>query len=130
MSGNRGIFRIARNDLNDFADGVRKSVTSVSYGVADGMEVSETNGGGEPTCWKAADGKLWFAMIKGAVAIDPSETNFLPPPVAIEQVMLDGRALSVADPVRVTLGGKNLEIHYAALSFSRPEEVHFKSFPS
>lgn len=126
MSGNRGIFRVARSELDGFVDGRHKLVTSVSYGVADGMEVSETNGGGEPTCWKAADGKLWFAMIKGAVAIDPSRVNLVPPPVVIERVSLDGHPLLGTTPIRVSPDSKNLEIHYAALSFSRPEEVKFK----
>jgi signal transduction histidine kinase/streptogramin lyase len=126
ISGNRGIFRVARNELNGFADGVRKSVNSVSYGVADGMEVSETNGGGEPTCWKARDGKLWFAMIKGVVVIDPDRTNLLPPPMVIEQVILNRQPLSPGHAVRIEPGTENLEIHYAGLSFTRPEQVKFK----
>ena len=48
MGSNRGIFRVGRHELDDFADGRVRSITSISYGVADGMPVSGCNGGGQP----------------------------------------------------------------------------------
>jgi signal transduction histidine kinase/ligand-binding sensor domain-containing protein len=126
MSGNRGIFRASRVDLDAFADGRLKDVRCVSYGVSDGMVVGETNGGGEPTGLKAQNGRLWFPMVKGAVAIDPEIMNMQPPPVAIEQVTLDGVALPPSRTVRIPPGKQDLEIHYTALSLSRPEQVVFK----
>jgi signal transduction histidine kinase/ligand-binding sensor domain-containing protein len=126
MSGNRGIFRASRAQLDAFADGHLKAVRCVSYGVSDGMVVGETNGGGQPDGLKAQDGKLWFPMIKGAVSIDPEVMNRQPPPVAIEQVTLEGVALPHGRPIRVPPGKGNLEIHYTALSLSRPEQVVFK----
>jgi signal transduction histidine kinase/ligand-binding sensor domain-containing protein len=126
MSGNRGIYRARQADLTDFAEGRLKTISCVSYGIADGMVVSETNGNGEPSGWKARDGKLWFPMIKGVVAIDPTLMNTQPPPVVIEQVTLDGGTLSPDQPVRISPGKRNLEIHYTALSLSRPEQIDFK----
>ncbi len=90
MSGNRAIFRVSRGDLDLFADGRLKAVQSVSYGVSDGMVVGETNGGGEPSGLKARDGKLWYPMIEGAVAVDPEIANKQTPPVVIERVTLEG----------------------------------------
>ena len=126
MSGNRGVFRAVRRDLEALVDGRLKTLQSVSYGVSDGMVVGETNGGGEPNGLKARDGKLWFPMIKGAVAIDPEIMNKLPPPIAIERVTLDGVPLSPSEPVRIPPGKRDLEIHYTALSLSRPEHAVFK----
>jgi signal transduction histidine kinase len=90
------------------------------------MVVGETNGGGQPTGLKARNGWLWFPMIKGAVAIDPEIMNTQPPPVVIEQVRLDGVALPPSQPIRIPPGKRDLEIHYTALSLSRPEQVVFK----
>jgi signal transduction histidine kinase/ligand-binding sensor domain-containing protein len=126
ISGNRGIFRVRSADLDAFADGLLKDVRCVSYGVSDGMVVSETNGGGEPNGLKARNGSLWFPMIKGVIAIDPEIMNTQPPPVAIEQVTLNGVALPPSQTVRVPPGKQDLEIHYTALSLSRPEQVVFK----
>ena len=126
MSGNKGIFRVAQDELNAFADGRLGGVTSVSYGVQDGMDVGETNGVGYPSAWRAQDGKLWFAMIKGVVVIDPNAANGVAPPVVIEKITLGGANLPVAQPVRILPGQTNLEIHCGALSFTRPEQIKFK----
>jgi signal transduction histidine kinase/ligand-binding sensor domain-containing protein len=126
MSGNRGIYRASRKELNDFADGRLPSVTSISYGVEDGMKINETNGGAQPAGWKTPDGKLWFPTIKGVVAIDPSNLNPLPPPVHIEQVLIGQKPVDLRQPIEVRPGEGDLEIHYTGLSFIAPEKVRFK----
>src|SRR4030095_16368831 len=82
MSSNRGVFRVSKRDLDDFADGRIKAISSVSYGIADGMKSSECNGGSQPAGWKSRDGRLWFATIRGVVSIDPADikVNTLAPP--------------------------------------------------
>jgi len=128
LLGNRGIFRVSRQELHDFADGRRASITSTSYGVADGMKSSEGDGGIQPAGWKAADGKLWFATIDGVAVIDPRQTDSTPAPVYIERVSLDQQPLPLAASaeVRIEPGQANLEIQYVGLSFSRPEHVQYK----
>jgi signal transduction histidine kinase/streptogramin lyase len=126
MSGNKGIFRVSEKDLTAFADGQLPSITSVSYGVQDGMQTSEANGTWNPSAWKMRDGKLWFAMIRGLVIVDPSVTDSLPPPVVINKTVLNGRPLPAVQPVRILPGQRNLEIHYAAITFTRPRQVQFK----
>jgi signal transduction histidine kinase/ligand-binding sensor domain-containing protein len=126
MSGNRGIYRVSRQELDAFADGRLPSITSISYGVEDGMKVNETNGGGQPAGWKAPDGKLWFPTIRGVVALDPSNLNSLPPPVHIEQVLIGQRPVDSRRPIEVRPGQGDLEIHYTGLSFIAPEKVRFK----
>jgi signal transduction histidine kinase/ligand-binding sensor domain-containing protein len=126
MSGNRGIFRASEADLNAFADGRLNTIHCISYGVSDGMITAETNGNGEPAGVRAADGALWFPMVQGAVAIDPNLANTLPPPVVIEQVLLDGIDRPSGQTLEIAAGKRDLEIHYAALSFTRPQQVAFK----
>ena len=126
MSGNRGIYRASRKELNDFADGRLPSITSISYGIEDGMKINETNGGAQPAGWKTPDGKLWFPTIRGVVAIDPDNLNRLPPHVYIEQVLIGQRPVDSRQPVEVRPGQGDLEIHYTGLSFIAPEKVRFK----
>ncbi|HVG18267.1 MAG TPA: two-component regulator propeller domain-containing protein, partial [Blastocatellia bacterium] len=126
MSGNRGIFRASRRELNDFAEGRLPAVTSISYGVADGMKTNETNGGAQPAGWKTPDGKLWFPTIRGVVAIDPDNLNRLPPPVYIEQVFIGQQPVDAEQRIEVRPGQGDLEIHYTGLSFVAPEKVRFK----
>jgi signal transduction histidine kinase/ligand-binding sensor domain-containing protein len=126
MLGNRGIFSVKRAELNDFAEGRVGSITSIAYGIGDGMISSEGEGNAQPAGWRAADGKLWFPTIKGVAVLDPSPVNSLPSPVVIQGVTVDRVAQSTTHRVQIKPGQQNLEIYYAGLSFSRPEQVKFK----
>jgi diguanylate cyclase (GGDEF)-like protein len=53
-------------------------------------------------------------------------TNRLPPPVLVEQILLDGEPLDLSGPVVLPPRARNLEIHYTALSFVAPEQLRFK----
>jgi signal transduction histidine kinase/ligand-binding sensor domain-containing protein len=123
--GNRGIVKVGLSRLHDFVEGRARSISTSSYGVADGMNSSEGNGGDQPAGWQAADGKLWFPTIKGVVALDPNESSNLRASVAIEEVLIDGQSLLPGAPVRVEPDRENLEIHYTGLTLSRPEQVRF-----
>ena len=128
MSGNKGISRVSRKELNDFAEGRVRAITAISYGEADGMANRECNGGGEPAGWKTADGELWFPTIKGPVVVYPGKitANLLPPPVAIEQALIDKEAVDLRGEVEIKPGRGDLEVHYTGLSFVAPEKVRFR----
>src|SRR5436190_35430 len=126
MSCNRGIYRASRKELNELADGRIKTINCVSYGVADGMKTTETNGGGQPAGWKDREGKLWFPTIKGVVMIDPNRLNLLPQPTVIEQVLVDKVAVDSRQTITMRPGQSDLEIHYAGLNLTAPEKVRFK----
>ncbi|MEP7337096.1 MAG: two-component regulator propeller domain-containing protein [Acidobacteriota bacterium] len=126
MSCNRGIYRASRRDLNAVADGRAASVACIAYTVADGMKSNETNGGFQSAGHKAPDGRFWFPTVKGVVAIDPNKLNRLPPPVAIEQVLVGQTPVDPTRQVEVRPGGGDLEIHYTGLSLTAPEKARFK----
>src|SRR5262249_10162327 len=75
MSGNRGIYRVAKDQLNSFADGTLRRVHSVLYGVPDGLVKAETNGGFQPAAWKDRSGRLWFPTIDGITSVDPRDAT-------------------------------------------------------
>ena len=127
MSGTKGVFFVSKNDLNDFADGRIRSVISVSYGTADGMESRECNGG-QPAGFRGRDGKLWFPTTKGVAMIDPEnlKINNEPPPVVIEQVIADEERLDPSKRAELAPGLYRLEFQYTGLSFIAPEKVRFK----
>ncbi|NIM12981.1 MAG: response regulator [Candidatus Aminicenantes bacterium] len=134
MSCNKGIFQVSKNDLNDFCDGKRDKVECISYDENDGMKSRECNGYGYPPGCKTRDGKLWFPTMKGVVMIDPSHLirNNLPPPVKIEKIKVDDNkefqppfAIN-GNPLVLSPGIEQLEIHYTGLSFPAPKKVRFK----
>jgi signal transduction histidine kinase/ligand-binding sensor domain-containing protein len=128
ISSNRGIFQLNKAELNDFAEGRIKSVSSVAYGLADGLINTECNGGQQPAGWKTREGYILLPTQGGLAVIKPETIlqNPLPPPVVIESSSLDGRPAQFAAPIRVGPGQQNLEINYTGLSFVKPEQVRFK----
>ena len=128
MNSNRGIYRVSKQQLNDFADGRIKHIESIAYGKADGLLETEGNGGQQPAGIKARDGKLWFPTQNGVAVIDPENirTNPIAPPVVIESVKVDNETVSFGDSLTVAPGKNNLEINYAGLSFVKPEFVKFR----
>lgn len=128
MTGNRGIFRVAKRQLHDFADGKLARVHSVLYGVADGLVNAETNGGFQPAAWKDRAGRLWFPTIEGLASVDPAEATDIPepPPVTLEEIVIDGEAHAATQALRVGPGHPNVEFRYSGISLSSPENVTFR----
>jgi signal transduction histidine kinase len=128
MSSNRGIHRANRKELNEFAEGRRRTFTSVSYGRSDGMLNIECNGGRWPGGIKAHDGKLWFPTQDGVAVINPEAVveNPTPPSVVIESLLLEQEPIPIDAAVRVPPGKSNIEIQYTALSFINSDRLQFK----
>ncbi len=138
ISSNRGIYRVKKDELNEFAEGKRSSISSVAYGKSDGMLNAECNGGRSPAGIKASDGRLWFPTQDGVAVIDPQNVkgNPKPPPVIIEDVKIDGKFVSTesikseipnSEPqIQIVPGQFNFEIKYTALSFINSENLRFK----
>lgn len=128
MSSNQGIFRVNKQELNDFADGKRSSVTSVAYGRLDGMRNTECNGGRQPAGVKTRDDKLWFPTMDGVAVVDlnTQPINHLPPQVLFESAVIDKTEFPITDRIQLQPGQTYLEINYTGLSFTKPEQVQFK----
>jgi signal transduction histidine kinase/ligand-binding sensor domain-containing protein/CheY-like chemotaxis protein len=126
MGSNRGIWRVAKRQLDAFARGEAPSFKSVSYGRGDGMRSIAVSPGTGPSSWRGHDGRLWFGTTVGAVVIDPRhiQLNETPPPVVFEKLIADGEPVALDAPV--PLGRRNLELHYTALSYIAPNEVEFR----
>lgn len=128
MSCNKGVFRLSKDELEDFAAGRTHSLSPVIYGTADGMTTRECSGGGHPSGWRASDGRLWFSTIKGVATIDPERlaSNDQPPPTAIEQFRVDGETVAASTDLELAPGKTRFDFYYAGLSFVAPEKVRYK----
>src|SRR5579872_3010721 len=127
MSSNLGIFQVSKNELTAFAEGRIARINSISYGMSDGMLGAECNGGSQNSGWKTPDGTLLFACVRGIVAVTPERigSNTLPPPVVIEEALVNGREV-MRKNAETPVGRGELEFHFAGLSYLAPEKVSFK----
>lgn len=128
MSGNRGVFRVARRDLEAVAAGRRARVDADLFDAAQGLRPGGAMGGMQPAGALDAQGRLWFPTIEGAAIVDGRRIvrNPVAPPVLVERVVVDRRPMDAASLSRVPAGSRDVAIHYTALSFVAPGEVRFK----
>jgi len=127
MSSNRGISRVARSELDDFASGRRNRVHALAFGARSGMRNVECSSG-TPGGWKAHDGRLWFPTLNGLVVVDPSHLGRdpIPPPVILESLVADDAEVSPVGLVRLGPGVRKLEFRFTAPSFLEPERIRFR----
>ena len=131
MSSNRGLYRVRRKDLEDFAAGSIKAISCRAYGRRDGLPSAECNGGRWPAGVRTRDGRLWFPTVRGVAIVDPatSKVDTEPPRVVIEEMRLDRRPVAVRDEegaVRVLPGHDSFEVQYTALRLVDPENLRFR----
>lgn len=136
LSSVKGIFCVRKSDFDLLEDGKIESLRCIAYGKADGLATVQCNDFAKPAAWKGHDGRLWFATIKGLAVINPhaaGNVDSKPPPVLIEEMVVDGRAVYgpvtggfESGVVRVPPGRGDLGIRYTGLSLQVPERVRFK----
>ena len=131
MGTNRGILRLERNEILLYLKGAIPRVAPQVFTTAHGLKSAECVGGTQQTADRGRDGKLYFATVGGLAVIDPRNlpVNMMPPPVRIEEVVVDGISFSpstAGKPLSFTGSIERLEIHYTALSFINPAYITFK----
>jgi len=129
MSCSKGFFRVSKSELLDFAAGKIAKVTSLPYSPLDGLRTIEGTQGAQPVGAATPDGQLWFSTTYGVLAFGPRWgiiRDVPPPPVVIEEVSVNGEALSLSRIHNLAPGQKNLEFDYTAPTFLTPDRTTFR----
>jgi signal transduction histidine kinase/ligand-binding sensor domain-containing protein/CheY-like chemotaxis protein len=128
MTSNRGLFRVARSELDAVADGRSRDVHCQVYTETDGLRSPEFVGGSFPAGMVTRNGLLWLPSVKGVVIVDPArmETAAPPPPTHLERVVIDGRSIDPDRPARAGPGAGRLEFSYTAFQFVAPARLRFR----
>lgn len=126
MASSKGIFRVSEKELENFADGRTRSVTSIPFST--GQLRFECQSGVQPAACRTRDGRLWFSTTNGLVVVDPNRLvqNQAGPPVHITGIVVNGQRIDPRQNLRLKPFEKNVEIRYSGLSFISPEKVTFR----
>ncbi|MEW6303142.1 MAG: two-component regulator propeller domain-containing protein [Verrucomicrobiota bacterium] len=124
----RGIFHMAKQELLGFAEGRVARLNSVSFGSSEGLHGVYCFGSCQPMAWKGRDGRLWFATKQGVLAVEPGalQRNAQPPPVFVDECLVNDRAVALAESIEVPPGRRKLEFRFTALSYAAPEKVRVR----
>jgi ligand-binding sensor domain-containing protein/signal transduction histidine kinase len=119
----RGLFRIDRAAL----DGGRPGPI-LSFETTDRRREVAAARSRQPGAWRGGDGRLWFASARGVIGVDPGRVtvNALPPPVRIEQALVDGRPARLRQPNHFAPGSGALEFRYAAITLLEPHKAQHR----
>ena len=128
MGSNRGIARVSRTNLNSYLDGTSQQIVVKVFGIGEGMNSAETNGGFQPSAVKDSQGRIYFPTVEGVAVVSPEKVqlNSVPPPVYIENLRTEESELAFSETVTLSHDTGFLEIKYTALSFTDPKKVEFK----
>ena len=89
MASSKGIFRVSEKELQGFADGKIRYITSIPFST--GQLRFECRSGVQPAACRTRDGRLWFSTrTNGLVVVDPNHlsSNTIPPPARITSIVI------------------------------------------
>ncbi len=129
MSTPSGIFCAAGSELERSASAKGREVHCRLFGEMSGMQSTVCTGGFQPAGCKSRDGRLWFPTQKGLVMIDPQTMESVPylPPVWIEKIQANGRAIDSAGVKRFPPGTDRFDFSFTAISFADPQQIEFST---
>jgi signal transduction histidine kinase/ligand-binding sensor domain-containing protein len=121
-----GIIKIETSELTRWWEDPHAIVKVSTLDVFDGAQPALTTF--RPLVSKSPDGRLWFAHASVLQMVDPNHlgVNNVPPPVRVEQIVVDHKAYLPAANLRLPALAHDIEIDYTALSFVVPEKVKFR----
>jgi signal transduction histidine kinase len=103
-------------------------VKSDFYGLRDGMNSAETNGGFQPNVIQDGEGNLYFPTVMGVAVVSTREatSNERIPPVFITAIRTDQTDLAVDQPIELPYNTPYLEIEYTALNYQDAGKLRFR----
>jgi ligand-binding sensor domain-containing protein/signal transduction histidine kinase len=149
LGSNRGIFHVRIHELEDLFAGRAERVRSIAYGKGEGLPSLQASFDFCPGAFRSRAGDLWMPTGTGLAMIRPDQIRDdpRPPTVLIEHIAVDTRSLPpdetnpmglrplpwtnfLAAPVSTQLKIPprhfKVEFDFTALSFTAPENVHFR----
>lgn len=123
-----GLVRVHPDELEKAATDATYQPTFRTLDAWDGLSGSPSSRG-IPAAIGASDGRLWFTVATGLVAVDPTrlKPERLPPPVQVEQLTADGRPFeSDSDGTTLPPRPRLVQLTYTAVNFNGPTRLRFR----
>ena len=130
LATTRGICRVPKTQLHEFAAGTRKQLNPVNYGVEDGLRSAQcapeypASAGGT----RMRDGAIWFPTTRGMAVYDPRARPQarIAPLVHVVEIAAGGAPVDLSRPARLSPGADRVQVRYTAIHLSAPERVQYR----
>jgi len=127
LGSHEGICCIEQAALEACSTGKATIVEGIRH--VGGLPTLDCSDGYQPACWRADNGRLLFTTIKGVVSVNPEQLaeSTLPPPVAIEDMLVDGQPVPLGNQkIIIPPGHEQFEFRFTALCLEAPEQSRFR----
>ena len=115
ISTNKGVFRAKPEDMTEAFDGSRRAIYYHYYGRADGMDMTELNGGCTPCALTLNDTTLSFPSMDGLVWVNPARpvTGLPGGAIYIDKFMADSQLVNISSLIRSELPAGTRELTFS-----------------
>ncbi len=127
ISGPNGISLLNRHEMDEAADHPDRRISVTFFGISNEVSAAQIYGGRQSSGCVDAQGNVWFATNRGPIHVlrDFAE-HPAPPPVAINEVSVNGRPVAADRPVVLYPGNSRVEVVYAPVLLRSQDEVRFR----
>lgn len=125
---NRGLYRVAKNELDRFAAGGRNEVFYYYFGKSSGFSTDEFNGGCTPCGILTRDGRFSLPSLDGLVQFHPDSVTIIPPghPVFIDRLTMDDNREIACDYFEQDQDAGPLTFFICSPYFGNPANLHLE----
>lgn len=148
-AGDRGLFRLSQQEVEEVLAGRATRVQSIRYGKGEGLPTLQGMSVASPGVLRSSDGRLWIPMKTALAVIDPAhlQESRNPSPVLLTRLAVDGetrgRHQDILPPLkesgklildleksdaalRLLPGHHRFEFAFTAFNFTAPENLRFR----
>jgi len=128
FTSNNGLFRIREAEIESFLNGKKDKFISIHYGIDDGLNNNEFNGGCQPNFMRDAEENLWFPSFGGPVIVNLKSLRdpISEPTAFIESLVVDDQIYNLDDKIEIPADYSNFTINFNSPSFSSPKNVKYQ----
>jgi signal transduction histidine kinase len=127
ISGPNGIALADRKELDAQAEWFPRRLSLKFFPTTDIAPNTEIYGGTQPSGCITAAGEAWFPSNLGPIHIPLSQqTPLPPPPLKIESVLADGRALAMIAPIALRPGTSRIEFDFTPIRLRSQDGLRFR----
>lgn len=133
LSSNQGIYRISKNELDDYLDHNKSTSLWIQQLTEDdGLPNREANGGINSSGIKTKNGEIWFPTQKGVAIIEPGlffdKNPYKTTEIFISEITTpDSTYLGFAETeFKLESGSRSFRINFDLLHFTNPETIELE----
>ncbi|HSC38062.1 MAG TPA: ATP-binding protein, partial [Chitinophagaceae bacterium] len=128
LSTNKGLFRVAKKELDSYAAGNRNNVFYYYFDKSSGFTTNEFNGGCTPCGIVTRDGHFSLPSLDGLIQFNPDSIFIMPPnhPVFIDRIVMNRKQVSAGGHIEEKQDAGPLTFAISSPYFGNPANLHLE----